>query len=36
MLRGIEFTMIKTPKKPFGGAFLIALGVWENLRYYGE
>ena len=29
--------MIRTPKiKPFGGAFVIALGVWENLRYYGE
>ena len=33
----MEFTMIKkTKKKPFRAAFLIALGVWENLRYYGE
>ena len=26
----------KTTKKPFRAAFLIALGVLENLRYYGE
>ena len=23
-------------KKPFRAAFVIARGVWENLRYYGD
>ena len=35
MLCGIHHDK-KKQKKPFCTAFLIALGVWENLRYYGE
>ena len=32
----VTFDMIKNQNKPFRTAFLIALGVWENLKYYGE
>ena len=36
MLSGIHHDKKKKKKKPFRTAFLIALGVWVNLRYYGE
>ena len=35
MLGGIYHDQ-KNKKKPFRAAFLIALGVWVNLRYYGD